>query len=111
MLISKKHFCEINKLIQKFLFASFRHIMNKLYARHLIGLGLDAKDNHKRITRGDYFHIVGGSEETHSDMQEKTIKLVETLGRKGKSIVTASDYEFFETAMELGINVFPSDNN
>ena len=31
----------------------------------LLGLGLDGKDGHTRITTGENFKLVGGSEETH----------------------------------------------
>jgi hypothetical protein len=90
--------------------------MNKNYyqsnfVRHLLGVGYDARDNHRRVTKGDHFHIFGGSEETHGEMQEKTLKLIEELGKRGKSIITASDNEFYETAMELGINIFSPENN
>lgn len=30
----------------------------------MLGIGLDNKDGHKRITKGDNFMLVGGSEET-----------------------------------------------
>ena len=33
---------------------------------HLLGLGLDCTDGHKRITKADKFSILGGSEETHA---------------------------------------------
>ena len=47
--------------------------------RHLFGIGLDGKDGHKRISKGDDFSLVGGSEETHDHMLEKSIKLSEKL--------------------------------
>ena len=39
-------------------------------ASGLLGVGLDATDGHKRITRGEKFVLVGGSEETHGRMTE-----------------------------------------
>ena len=39
-------------------------------SHRLLGLGLDATDQHKRITRGEGFSLVGGSEETHERMTE-----------------------------------------
>lgn len=84
---------------------------NKSISRHLFGLGFDGNDGHKRITKGDYFHLIGGSEETHLNMQEKTIKLTEELGKRGKSIITASDEEFYETAVELGLTIYSPTNN
>jgi predicted RecB family nuclease len=55
----------------------------------LLGIGLDNKDGHKRITKADDFSIVGGSEETHEKLTETAIKTVEDLSKKGKSIHTA----------------------
>ena len=53
---------------------------------HLVGIGLDNQDGHKRITQGERFAIVGGSEETHSRMTETVVKTFETLDRKGKTL-------------------------
>lgn len=79
--------------------------------RHLLGMGFDGKDGHYRITQGDYFRLIGGSEETHSEMQEKTVRLIETLNKRGKTIITASDREFIETAIDVGMKIFsPQDN-
>lgn len=52
----------------------------------LLGVGLDNKDGHKRITTGDQFAIVGGSEETHGRMTETVIKTFEELKGRGKSL-------------------------
>ena len=53
---------------------------------HLLGVGLDQADGHKRVTRAERFSIVGGSEETHTRMTETVVKTFETLERKGKSL-------------------------
>ena len=53
---------------------------------HLIGVGLDHTDGHKRITRAERFAIVGGSQETHDRMTETVMKTFETLDRRGKSL-------------------------
>ena len=42
----------------------------------LLGIGLDS-DGHKRITTGENFKLIGGSEETHEVMTEKVIKINE----------------------------------
>ena len=42
----------------------------------LLGVGLDS-DGHKRITKGDNFAMVGGTEETHDGMVEKAVKINE----------------------------------
>ncbi len=60
---------------------------------HLLGLGLDHADDHKRITKGEGFSLVGGSNETHERMTETVIKTVEDLQRKGRTIPTADPQE------------------
>jgi hypothetical protein len=55
---------------------------------HLLGLGLDNKDGHKRLTKANDFTIVSGSQETHERMTETLVKTFEDLGRKGKSLET-----------------------
>jgi hypothetical protein len=62
-------------------------------SNRLLGLGLDAQDRHKRITRGEGFALVGGSAETHEKMTETVIKTTEELGRKGRTIADAHPEE------------------
>ncbi len=69
----------------------------------LLGVGLDNKDGHTRITTGDNFKLVGGSEETHGTMQEKAIKMNEHLKRRGKTLDTVSPDEFHEIADKVGM--------
>ena len=59
----------------------------------LLGIGLDAQDKHKRITRGEGFKLVGGSEDTHERMTETVIKTTEDLRRKGRTIADAHPEE------------------
>ncbi len=54
---------------------------------------MDATDQHKRITRGEGFSLVGGSEETHERMTETVIKTSEDLSRKGRTIADARPEE------------------
>ena len=49
----------------------------------LLGVGLDGSDGHRRITRGRDTLLVGGSQDTHAQMQEKAVKLNEELDRRG----------------------------
>ena len=56
---------------------------------HLLGIGLDNQDGHKRITQAEQFSIVGGSSETHERMTETLVKTCESLRRKGKTLETA----------------------
>jgi hypothetical protein len=59
----------------------------------LIGVGLDNQDGHKRVTQGEEFLLVGGSEETHEQMQDVAIHVTESLKNKGKRL---QDAEFQE---------------
>lgn len=67
---------------------------------HLIGVGLDNQDGHKRITQAEHFAIVGGSDETHGRMTETAIKTFETLNRRGKSLETVEKSELKDIIKE-----------
>ena len=71
----------------------------------LLGLGLDNKDGHTRVTKGEDFQLIGGSEETHGTMQEKAIKLTEHLKRRGKTLDTVTREEFHEIADKIGMKL------
>lgn len=60
---------------------------------HLLGLGLDNKDGHKRLTRADDFSVVGGSAETHEKMTETLIRTCEDLKKKGRTLHEAEPTE------------------
>jgi hypothetical protein len=66
----------------------------------LLGLAFDAEDEQKRITRGKNFVLAGGSEETHSVMQETAIKLNEKLDRRGKRLEDVSPGELHDMIEE-----------
>jgi hypothetical protein len=63
---------------------------------HLLGVGLDHKDGHKRITSAEQFTIVGGSEETHGRMTETVIKTFEELKSRRKHLHTVEPQELSE---------------
>ena len=63
----------------------------------LLGLGLDS-DGHKRITTGDNFTLLGGTQDTHEQMTEKAIKLNEKLKSRGKCLDEVSREEFNDLA-------------
>ena len=60
----------------------------------LFGMGFDNRDEHKRITKGDNFCLVGGSEETHERMTETAIRFNEKLAKRGKELGELSPEEF-----------------
>jgi hypothetical protein len=59
----------------------------------LLGLAFDAKDGHKRITRGPNFLLAGGSEETHGVMRETILKVNERLDERGVELADVSPEE------------------
>jgi hypothetical protein len=73
----------------------------------LLGLGLDAKDGHLRLTKGENFRVYGGSEETHEYLQEKCVKFNEKLKRKGKTLDEINTKEFYNIAQEIGLKTPP----
>jgi hypothetical protein len=68
----------------------------------LLGIGMDS-DGHKRITKGDNFALLGGTEETHEVMTEKAIKINEKLKARGQRLETVSHEEFDDIAHEVGL--------
>jgi len=60
----------------------------------MLGIGLDNDDGHLRITKGENFHLVGGSEETHERMSETVVKVNEKLRQRGKKLADVERDEF-----------------
>jgi hypothetical protein len=71
----------------------------------ILGVGLDS-DGHKRITTGENFTLLGGTQETHEVMTEKAIKINEKLKARGQRLDTVSREEFSDIAQEVGLNKF-----
>ncbi|MEZ5277121.1 MAG: hypothetical protein R3F07_12135 [Opitutaceae bacterium] len=63
---------------------------------HLLGLGLDNTDGHKRVTVAEEFSLVGGSEETHERMTETVMKTFEELKNRGKRLHQVEKSELAE---------------
>jgi hypothetical protein len=51
-----------------------------------LGVGLDNQDGHQRLTRTENFLLVGGSAETHEQMQDVSVRFNESLKRRGKRL-------------------------
>lgn len=62
----------------------------------ILGVGLDNEDGHKRITQGEKFVLVGGSQETHERMTETMVKTFEELKRRAKHLETVDPRELSE---------------
>jgi hypothetical protein len=69
----------------------------------LLGLGLDNEDGHVRYTKGPNFHLFGGSEETHEEMQDKAVRFNEELKKREKRLEDVNHEEFHEIAEEIGL--------
>jgi hypothetical protein len=67
----------------------------------LLGLAFDANDGQKRITRGKNFLLAGGSQETHTVMQETAIKINERLDRAGKQLADVSARELYDIVADI----------
>jgi hypothetical protein len=68
----------------------------KAKSAHLLGLGLDNDDGHKRLTSAEQFTIVGGSDETHAKMTETVVKTFEELKTRGKPLQAVEPQELAE---------------
>ena len=82
---------------------------NKKRKAAMLGIGLDS-DGHKRITTGENFTLVGGTQETHEQMTEQVIKLNEKIKARGKQLETVSRAEFDDIAHEVGLKKFEPKN-
>lgn len=68
--------------------------------RGLLGIGFDGHDGHKRVTSGDDFTLLGGSRETHEQMQDLVMRLEEKAKRRGKRIRDLEGDEFEDLVRE-----------
>jgi hypothetical protein len=73
----------------------------------MLGVGLDS-DDHRRLTSGENFLLVGGSKETHEDMTEKVIKINEKIAAKGKRLEDVDHEEFDDIAHSVGLKRPPA---
>lgn len=83
---------------------------NRLFKKMLLGLGLDSKDGHARITKGKNFYLYGGSKETHGVMQEKAVKFNKHLDKRGKTLDSITKEEFYDIAVKIGLKI-PEDKD
>ena len=65
-----------------------------------LGVGLDGKDGHQRLTQSEEFLLVGGSAETHERMQETAIRFGEALRKRGKALRETSTEEALDLLRE-----------
>lgn len=68
----------------------------KALPTRLLGIGLDAKDGHRRVTKGEGFLLAGGSDSTHERMTGAVVRTVEDLGKKGRDLASAEAAEVMD---------------
>lgn len=71
--------------------------------RWILGVGLDNQDGHLRITRGANFRLVGGSKDTHAEMQERVMHFNEEVAKRHKTLDDLSRAEIREIASRVGM--------
>jgi hypothetical protein len=71
----------------------------------LLGIGLDNDDGHVRATRGENFHLFGGSHDTHQRMTEKCVKFNEKLKGRDKRLEELGREELVDLAAECEMNL------
>jgi len=71
----------------------------------MLGVGLDNEDGQTRLTRGKNFVLVGGSQDTHSVMQETAIKINEHLDQRGKRLEDVSVKELRDICHQVSDSI------
>lgn len=66
----------------------------------LLGIGLDSQDEETRLTKGENYLLVGGSQQTHEIMQETAVRVNEQLEKKGKRLADLEPNEFRDVMAE-----------
>jgi hypothetical protein len=74
----------------------------------LLGLAFDNDDGQTRLTRGENFVLYGGSQETHTVMQETAVKINEQLHDRGKRLEDVSIHELREIYHHVADSIGPS---
>ena len=67
----------------------------------LCGLAFDNKDDHKRITTGENFYVIGGSTETHENLVGKVMEFNEAIKKYGKKLDDLSKSEYYDVVKEI----------
>jgi hypothetical protein len=67
----------------------------------LILLGLDSRDNQKRLTRSEQSLVLGGSAETHDALRETVLRMELELDRQGQRLGDLDPLELAELAWRI----------
>ncbi|NCC50706.1 MAG: hypothetical protein EOM20_05760 [Spartobacteria bacterium] len=74
----------------------------------IVGLGADKGDGHTRITQGDNFHVLFGSDHDHAQLVEACAAISDKLKEKGLRLDEVSREEFIALLQELDLPDDPS---
>ncbi len=74
----------------------------RISQRILMGIGLD-KDGHARVTKGEEYVLLGGTEDTHGKMQDGVERFRDTLQKMGTNLQRATRDQMHEAAHESGL--------
>ena len=74
---------------------------NRKRSAALLGVATDNDDGHTRLTRGENFVLVGGSQDTHALMQETAVKINENLDKRKKRLEDVSLGELRDICHEV----------
>jgi hypothetical protein len=69
----------------------------------IVSMGGDDSERHTRLTTGDNFLIYGGSEQTHSIMQDKIAELCEIIKQRGLELTQMEPDEIKQVVKEVGL--------
>lgn len=67
----------------------------------LLGVGFDAADGHIRVTQGEHFDVIMGSEESHEYIRKLIRDIEEAIERRGISLDDLTPDEFTELVESL----------
>lgn len=67
----------------------------------LCGFAFDNTDNHKRITTGENFYILGGSPETHENLVEKILEFNQVIKKMVRNWMTFPKKNFITSQMRF----------
>ncbi len=67
----------------------------------VLGLGMESKDGHVRISQGDHFKIIMGSESAHDAMLKLCIEINKALEVEGRSLEDLSREEFIALLRQI----------
>jgi hypothetical protein len=67
----------------------------------LLGVGFDAEDGHVRITKGENYDVLMGSDESHEYIQQLIQKIEDELKARGVSLDDLTPEEFSEIVASL----------